>query len=126
VSGIDSGGRYGENVTVRRIGLLAAAALLYGAAEGRVAFAEEIGAIYEARCAFCHGADGRGNGPAGVALKPPPTNFAAPDYWKNAQPEQIKNVIAKGKPGSAMVAFGDTMKPDEIAAMVEYLRKFSP
>lgn len=89
------------------------------------ATAADIGAIYQSRCAFCHGIDGKGNGPAGSSLKPPPTNFAASDYWKSAQPEAMKTIIAKGKPGTAMIAFGDTMKPDEIGAMIDHLRTFA-
>ena len=32
-------------------------------------------AMYEAYCASCHGADGKGNGPAAPALKTPPTDL---------------------------------------------------
>lgn len=31
--------------------------------------------MYDTYCAVCHGADGRGNGPAAVALKAAPTNL---------------------------------------------------
>ncbi|HEV2279659.1 MAG TPA: cytochrome c [Acidobacteriaceae bacterium] len=31
--------------------------------------------MYETYCAVCHGADGRGNGPAAVAMKDTPTNL---------------------------------------------------
>lgn len=33
--------------------------------------------LYAANCASCHGAQGRGDGPAGAALKPKPTDLAA-------------------------------------------------
>ncbi len=32
-------------------------------------------AIYDARCASCHGDTGEGDGPAGVGMQPPPTDF---------------------------------------------------
>ncbi len=33
--------------------------------------------MYNAYCASCHGADGKGDGPAAPALKAPPTNLTA-------------------------------------------------
>lgn len=41
--------------------------------------------MYESYCAVCHGADGRGNGPAAVALKTPP-----PDLTKLASANEGK------------------------------------
>src|ERR1700747_3834949 len=33
--------------------------------------------MFASYCAVCHGADGKGNGPAASALKAPPTNLTA-------------------------------------------------
>jgi len=88
--------------------------------------ADDIATIYANRCAFCHGVSGKGDGPAGVALKPPPRNLADPEYWKSANDEALKAVIANGKPGTAMVAFKDTLSADQIAALVEHLKRFNP
>ena len=88
--------------------------------------ADDIATIYANRCAFCHGVSGKGDGPAGVALKPAPRNLADPEYWKSANDEALKAVIANGKPGTAMVAFKDTLSADQIAALVEHLKGFNP
>lgn len=90
------------------------------------AVATDAATIYANRCAFCHGATGKGDGPAGVALKPAPRNLADPQYWKAADREGLKAIIANGKPGTAMVAFKDTLTPDEIAELVEHLESFNP
>ena len=37
---------------------------------------ERGGALYRVHCAACHGSGGRGDGPAGAALKPKPTNLS--------------------------------------------------
>jgi high-affinity iron transporter len=90
--------------------------------------AAEIGAkqLYEMRCAFCHGPQGRGDGPAGLALKPAPTNFASAEYWKQASAERVRAAILDGKPGTAMVPFRTTLQPAEIDALVAYVRQFAP
>ncbi len=82
-------------------------------------------AIYDARCAFCHGPDGKGDGPAGASLKPPPTNFSNPDYWKSASTDSVKNAIMNGKPQTAMVPFGATLSPGEVDGLAAYLKTLS-
>jgi len=64
--------------------------------------------IFEQACASCHGDKGDGKGPAGAALKPPPTDFQKPfREWPNAKGnlEKVFEVISKGIPGSAMIAW---------------------
>lgn len=82
--------------------------------------------LYESRCAFCHGVEGKGDGVAGKALHPPPTDLSNPDYWKTATTEQVRDAIQNGKPGTAMVPFRNTLKPDQIEAVVEFVRTFAP
>ena len=80
--------------------------------------------LYNSRCAFCHGVEGKGDGPAGAALKPPPTNFASADFWKSADPKQIKSFIEDGKPGTAMVAFKASLSGEQIDDLLTYLHTF--
>ena len=64
--------------------------------------------IFEEVCASCHGTKGDGKGPAGVALKPPPTDFQKPfKEWPNTKGhlEKVFEVISKGIPNSAMIAW---------------------
>jgi high-affinity iron transporter len=82
--------------------------------------------IYDTRCSFCHGAQGKGDGPAGTALQPPPTNFTQPAYWNGATDERIRTIIVSGKPGTAMVPFGATLTAQEIDAVIAYTKAFKP
>jgi len=69
---------------------------------------KEGGKIYEQVCASCHGSKGDGKGPAGAVLKPPPTDFQKPlKEWPNTKgdPQKVFEVISKGIPNSAMVAW---------------------
>lgn len=78
--------------------------------------------VYESRCSFCHGSGGKGDGPAGAALQPKPTNFTEPTYWKTATPEMARMIVTNGKTGTAMVPFGQILKPNEIDDVVAYLQ----
>lgn len=91
-----------------------------------VAQGEDGKSIYLQRCAFCHGADGKGDGPAGQSLNPPPANFTAADWWKRTNPEQVRQVIENGKDGSAMVPFKQLMSPAQIDAVIKHLETFRP
>jgi len=63
-------------------------------------------ALYAAQCASCHGAEGRGDGAAGAALEPPPTDFT--DAGRRAQRSLygLYNTITLGVPETGMEAFG--------------------
>lgn len=81
--------------------------------------------LYVANCASCHGASGRGDGPAAAGLQPVPS-----DFTQHMQPgahtdAQIFRWIQAGFPGSAMPAWGDTLNDAEIWGLVRYLRSFS-
>jgi len=80
--------------------------------------------LYDSRCSFCHGTSGKGDGPAGAALQPKPTNFSDPAFWKSRSPEMIRLLIVNGKPGTAMVPFGQSLKPPEIDDLMAYLETF--
>ena len=64
--------------------------------------------VYEQVCASCHGSKGDGKGLAGAALTPPPTDFQKPlKEWPNTRgdTQKIFEVISKGIPNSAMIAW---------------------
>ena len=55
--------------------------------------------MYNAYCAACHGADGRGNGPAASAMKTPPTNLTILSVQHNGRfPEAAVQQAIKGDP----------------------------
>jgi high-affinity iron transporter len=82
--------------------------------------------LYDGRCAFCHGVSGQGDGPAGAALKPSPTNFTSVEAWKGTTLEAMRTIIGNGKPGTAMTAFKASLTAEQIDALLTYLQTFRP
>lgn len=73
--------------------------------------------LYAEKCQICHGADGRGDGPAAAALNPKPADFTNPSFWQNDPREKISRTIANGK--GMMPAF--SLNNDEVRAIVDYM-----
>ena len=78
---------------------------------------DKSAATYKQKCVSCHGADGKGETPAGKAMKV--KSFADPDVAKMTD-QQLADIIDKGQ--GKLPKYGATMKPDEIKSMVAYLR----
>jgi cytochrome c6 len=96
--------------------LLVSAVLLTPAlAWGQDAEAEKL---YKARCLSCHAADGKGDTPAGK--KTGTRDFAAPEVWKMTDAQWIE-ITTKGH--NKMPAYGKTLKPEQIKALVAYSRE---
>ena len=68
-------------------------------------------ALYAARCASCHGATGRGDGPAAAGMKPPPRDFHDRDRLARRSVHDLYATIGYGVPGTAMASFADL--PDD-------------
>ncbi len=80
-------------------------AVFAGAAQG------EPRALYSRYCVECHGADRLGGtGPALI-----------PETLKRMRGPKLGAVIAEGRVATQMPGFADTLSPDEIAALGEYL-----
>ncbi len=82
--------------------------------------AADGGAIYRARCAVCHGVEGRGDGPAAGLLTPRPRDFTTGRYKFRSTPTgslpTLADVVvttARGLRGTSMPAFADVLTPDE-------------
>lgn len=82
---------------------------------------ERMDLIYGQRCANCHGASGRGDGPIAASLPTLPPDFRETVQRKSNN--QIRRVIAEGK--SAMPAFDPALKPSEINDMLQMVRFLS-
>jgi Crp-like helix-turn-helix domain/Cytochrome c len=74
-------------------------------------------------CASCHGEDGKGNGPAAIALKPPPsdlTTLSKRHEGKYGQPQRVSTaatitlstILAIEKPEMIRLLYGEQALPD--------------
>jgi mono/diheme cytochrome c family protein len=82
-------------------------------------------ALYRGHCAACHGIDGRGNGPRGAGLVPPPTNFRDPAVRSGLTDSCLERALLAGKPGTAMKGYGTILGREEVAALIAYLRSLA-
>ena len=79
--------------------------------------------VWDKRCVFCHGADGKSQTKKGKQYKAP--NFTRDRWQKHTTDDEIIDAITNGVPKSKMPAFKEKLSPDEIKAMVPFLRAFS-
>jgi high-affinity iron transporter len=63
--------------------------------------------LYAARCAACHGSDGRGDGPAAKGMEPAPTNFHDRGRMERRSVYSLYSTITLGVQGTPMAAFAD-------------------
>ena len=75
-------------------------------------------ATYKAKCAMCHGPDGKGETSTGKMMKA--GDFASPDVQKMSDAD-LTDTISKGK--GKMPAY-KTLTPDQIKDLVGYVRAF--
>ncbi|MEM7413361.1 MAG: c-type cytochrome [Myxococcota bacterium] len=108
--------------------LLAAAAWLFplGALAGDAAAGKEKYTIF---CVTCHGETGKGDGPGGAGLQPPPRDFSTGDFKFDAdgngtpgEDADLRMVIAQGAAafgGSPlMTPWGGTLTDEDIDNLV--------
>ncbi len=62
-------------------------------------------ALFATNCAACHGAQGRGDGPAAKGLDPVPANFHDAARMAERSAYGLYNAITLGVPGTSMAAF---------------------
>jgi mono/diheme cytochrome c family protein len=75
-------------------------------------------ATYKAKCATCHGPDGKGETATGKAMKV--KDFASEEVQKMSDAD-LTDAIAKGK--GKMPAY-KTLTPDQVKDLVAYVRAF--
>jgi mono/diheme cytochrome c family protein len=83
--------------------------------------------LFSARCALCHGPDGRGDGPGSAALNPKPRNYHDKAWQASVTDAQIQKTILEG--GAAvgkspvMPAHPDlASNPQLLAALIAKIR----
>ncbi len=75
-------------------------------------------ATYKARCAMCHGPDGKGETATGKAMKV--KDFASDEVQKMSDAD-LTDAISKGK--GKMPAY-KTLTPDQVKDLASYVRAF--
>jgi mono/diheme cytochrome c family protein len=115
-----------------RLAVIAAAALLAPIAAHAAGDAAKGKTTFIANCASCHGETGKGDGPVGKALNPPPRNFTEHKFkfdtdkdGKTGTDADLKNVITKGGAafgGSPLMAPWPTLSEGDIANIIAYIR----
>lgn len=89
-------------------------------------------AVYEKKCAVCHGIEGKGDGPGAAHLDPKPRDFTRGLYkirttgsGQLPTDEDLFRVITEGLPGTSMPGWRH-LPEEERSALVTYLKTFSP
>jgi len=84
--------------------------------------------IFARACAACHGATGRGDGPAAADLDPPPRDLTSRRFRFRTtpsgalpRPDDLKRTIRRGLPGTAMAGYADLFSERELDALVAFV-----
>jgi len=87
--------------------------------------------VYEKRCWYCHGIEGKGDGPASKTMFPKPRNFTRNEYKVRSTAagsvptdEDLFRIITSGIEGTAM-PFWSTISETERWQVIYYIKTFS-
>ena len=85
---------------------------------------------YKTMCVSCHGDKGDGNGPAGGALTPKPTNFTDATIADRMTDEWVYKMVKNGGAANGrsplMVAWAGALNEQQIRDVSAYVLKFKP
>src|SRR5581483_2327184 len=120
---------------VRRFATLAVACLLGVAAAMTRAGAQASHGkqVYDARCAECHGAGGRGDGPSAAFLNPRPRDFTTGKYKLRSTESgsgptdaDLIQTVRRGMYGTAMPGWDRVLPDGDIVDVVGYVKSLAP
>jgi mono/diheme cytochrome c family protein len=90
-------------------------------------------AVYLQNCAACHGVNGNGRGPAAAFVLPAPRDFITANYRLRSTPTgqlptdvDLFRSVSLGMTGTPMPPWKHMLSDDDLWAVVEYLKTFSP
>lgn len=116
--------------TVRFLTIAATAALLIPATANADATAGK--ADFEMNCASCHGTTGKGDGPVGKTLTPPPRDFSKGEFkydtdkdGKTGTDADLTNVIKNGAMkygGNPLMAGWPSLSDEQVTQIIVYVR----
>ncbi|MCH7760649.1 c-type cytochrome, partial [candidate division TA06 bacterium] len=88
--------------------------------------------VYEKRCMHCHGAEGKGDGPAADLLYPRPRDFTRGQYKvrstvSGALPtdDDLFKIIGEGMGGTSMPGWKKLLNKKEMWQLIAYMKTFS-
>lgn len=116
--------RVWQDIEEKRGGILPAVDLttLSNPSQDLIAAGKEL---YDANCQSCHGADGKGDGAAGVALNPKPRNFHETEGWTNGRTfTDLYKTLQVGIIQNGMAAY-EYIAPQNRVAIIQYVRTFA-
>jgi mono/diheme cytochrome c family protein len=82
--------------------------------------------LYDAQCASCHGATGKGDGKGGLTLKPRPSDLTDVEWKHGATDGEVFTVIKDGAQKTAMRGYGSKIATNDLWNIVNYLRTLNP
>ena len=88
--------------------------------------------IFDEKCWFCHGREGKGDGPVADYVVPRPRDFVTALFkfrtTESGYPptdEDLIRTIKRGVPGTAMPTFKAFLNEEEIKQVIQYIKTFS-
>lgn len=81
--------------------------------------AAEGAKVFQTNCQACHGAAGKGDGPAASSLVPPPADLA--QLGQSASDAYLFWRISTGVPGTAMVAWRGVLSQTQIWQVITFI-----
>lgn len=82
----------------------------------------DVKKLYQKYCSVCHGDQGNGDTRAAGGLNPKPRNFTTEESAKELSRQRMIDSVAHGRPGTAMVGHAKKLSPQQIEAVVDYVR----
>ena len=81
--------------------------------------------LYAQHCSVCHGANGAGDGPAGVGLEPAPANLRDRSRQDRLSLYAIYSTLGQGIEGTDMPSFADQLDERQRWDLATYIASFS-
>jgi cytochrome c553 len=113
-------------ITLGALASLAVALLLPGVARAEVD--KKTVRTWKAKCSSCHGEDGKGATEQGKKMGV--RDMTAADFWKDLTDAKMKDAInngikqTKGGVVQEMEPYKDKIKPEEVDALIAYIKTF--
>lgn len=105
---------------MRKLAVLVAGVLLIGGVWVSTARGEDGKALFDKSCASCHGATGKGDGPAAKAMKTKPSEFSTALKGKSAA--DVVKFLKEGKPDQKPPHMKPKLTDEQLEAVAKYAK----